>query len=124
MDKLGCTALAVKKIFDIFPSRLTSALKKIGTDGLCEIRIRVGQPILLVYNGKKVFLSNDGVAFDPKKSLLPTKEEVEQIIFLACDKSVYAYVDQLLGGFLPLEGGGRLGDMLHQSCSRQTIIRL
>ena len=68
MDKLGCTALAVKKIFDIFPSRLTSALKKIGTDGLCEIRIRVGQPILLVYNGKKVFLSNDGVAFDPKKS--------------------------------------------------------
>lgn len=115
MDKLGCTALAVKKIFDIFPSRFTSALKKTVLDSLCEIRVRVGQPILLVYNGKKVFLSNDGVAFDPKKSLLPTKEEVEQIIFLACDKSVYAYVDQLLGGFLPLEGGGRLGVCGHVS---------
>lgn len=109
MDKLDCTELTIKKVMEILPSRFVSALKTIRFDELCEIRFRTGQPVLMVFADKKAYLNEKGLTAHANHALVPTYDEIEQMVFWACDKSVYACVDQLLGGFLPLPGGGRIG---------------
>ena len=67
-------------------------------DELEEVRLRVGQPVLLKCHGKE-FSCGSGV----KQALL------KEILARATEYSVYAYQEPLHAGWLPLPGGVRIG---------------
>lgn len=109
MDKPDFSNIAIESILKIFPIEWRKSFEKNNLKDLCEIRIRVDQPILLKFLNKQYYLGRYGIIQDKRLALLPTKEQVEEIVFLACNKSVYAYTSQLLNGFLPYNGGTRIG---------------
>lgn len=79
---------------DIFGKRLT----EVNTEGLEEIRMRVGQPFLLQYGrGEREFSAKVEPA------------HLEEVIRRACRQSVYACADTLKDGYLTVEGGHRIG---------------
>lgn len=66
-----------------------------------ELRIRLGRPLAATVGGKTVLLG-DGV-------VLPTKEELDQLLARATECSVHTYLEQLWQGFLTTRHGHRLG---------------
>lgn len=77
-------------------SRVICKLSDDGIETLEEIRIRTGR----------------GVAFkgyDALCKVIPTAEDVRQILMRMSDFSVYAHMEQLCRGFITLKGGHRVG---------------
>lgn len=125
MDKPDFVNLyAIENILKIFPYEWRKAFEKVNLKDLCEIRIRVAQPILLRFLNNQCFLGKNGIVLDKQLAVLPSKEEVEEIVFLACNKSVYAYIGQLLNGFLPYLGGTRIGVCGEVVLNNEKIISL
>ncbi len=66
-----------------------------------EFRVRLGRPFAATVSGQTVLLG-DG-------SVLPTKEEMDELLARATECSVHSYLDQLWRGFLTTRHGHRLG---------------
>lgn len=78
--------------------------------GLCEIRFRVGQPIILYYNNRMVYLSKfGGVTNVMDDALFPSQKDIASMIHIFCKGSVYAYQEEIKGGFITVCGGHRIG---------------
>ena len=75
---------------------------------LQEIRLRVGQPLLLKIGGKEYGLSEHGYC-DLQWGYKVTKQDVTDILHCMSDFSLYALEDELRQGFMTLEGGHRVG---------------
>lgn len=67
-------------------------------DGLQEIRIRSGKPILFYQNGKERSLEAEG-----------NPELIRNLLAIFSKHSLYAYEDEIRQGFLTIEGGHRVG---------------
>lgn len=88
----------MEMILSLLPGEHVGQIKQVGTDGLEEIRINAGQPMLLRKHGAEHWLY-------PK---IPP-EEVSDILKRACRQSVYAYRETLRQGFVTIDGGHRIG---------------
>ena len=64
-----------------------------------EVRLRCGQPFSVLVNSEEVFSKNDPV----------DSSELRELLARAARFSVHSYEEDLSRGFLPLEGGHRLG---------------
>ena len=65
MDKPDFTNLyAIENILKIFPYEWRKAFEKVNLKDLCEIRIRVAQPILLRFLNNQCFLGKNGIVLD------------------------------------------------------------
>lgn len=95
-------------LFKILPERYKRALANLDTKRLTEMRLRVGLPITLEYGGL-VFLGENGITVDKDNAMLPTAKEIENIIFLACESSIYAFNEEIKQGFVTLNNGVRIG---------------
>ncbi len=93
---------------EILPSRVNRALDFLHTKGLREIRIRVGQPIVIDF-GSIFFLGENGLTDDKEKALILNRNEIEDIVFKASQCSIYAHNEELKLGYLTLSGGARVG---------------
>lgn len=82
----------------IFPQVYGEHLAQQDLTGLEEIRMRIGQPVLLRFNGREEELW-------PKTAA----EHLEEIVQRACHHSVYSHMSSLRDGYLTIEGGHRLG---------------
>ena len=70
------------------------------TQARCEeVRLRAGQPIQIQCGGAERSLS----------APIPDAEELREIVSRAARYSVHSYAEALAQGYLPLEGGHRLG---------------
>lgn len=67
-------------------------------EGLQEIRIRVGRPILLKILNADVLIKYE-----------VTQNEILQILEKICENSIYAYKNQICEGFITIKGGHRIG---------------
>lgn len=75
-----------------------------------EIRIRVGRPVMLLGKGREFFLQEDGsLGNNLSKSFKPKKEDLFKILQLISKNSIYAYQDELINGFITIDGGHRVG---------------
>lgn len=70
---------------------------------LQEIRLRVGKPFTIVYDGEERMLCTDG-EYD-----IITKEQLMETIEYISNYSMYAYESEMRQGFLTIEGGHRIG---------------
>ena len=71
---------------------------------LQEIRLRTGQPLLIVWRGKEIFLPSG-----TKNKHIVTQEEIRETLEYSSHYSLYAYENEIRQGFLTIEGGHRVG---------------
>lgn len=75
-----------------------------------EIRIRVDKPVVLLWDGREIFLSTEGeFQTTPKYAYCVDRVELEKLLNHLCHYSLYAYEDELRQGFLTVAGGHRIG---------------
>ncbi len=93
---------------NILPVRFNRSLDFLRLDKLSEIRLRAGQPTVLNYGGR-YYLGENGLADSEKEALCITSQELNDVIFRACECSVYAHNEELKQGFITLSNGVRIG---------------
>lgn len=100
----------MKSMFEkIFSAGILFALSCVKGSKLNEIRIRADYPIVLLVGGKSCYLGEQGITYDEDQALKVSKKELEDIVIRAADYSLYAINDQLIRGYISLEGGVRIG---------------
>lgn len=92
----------------ILPIELNEAIQKLNFNKINEIRLRVGQPIVIDYCGV-YFLCRKGITDKKIEAIICTKNMIEQIISKVTENSLYAFNEQLKQGFLTAYGGIRIG---------------
>ena len=85
-------------MLNYLPSRILKELNKIGLNNICELRLRQNKPVTACINGQNVFL----------KSTI-NGQEIEDIVYNACKKSIYSYEEQIKRGFIATDTGVRIG---------------
>ena len=75
---------------------------------LQEIRLRVGQPLILKIQDQEYGLNGNGCC-PLGKGMEMTKQDLTDILHYMSDFSLYALEDELRQGFITLEGGHRVG---------------
>lgn len=95
---------------DILPNSIYRALiSKVAEQDINEIRLRKDKPITVMCNTKNYFLGENGFCGSSNQAILATAEMINDIVFKACDYSIYSVNEQLKQGFLMVDGGIRLG---------------
>ena len=92
----------------LFPTNILEALQKLNINKLYEIRLRVGQAIIVDYAGT-YFLSVDGITDKESNAIICDKKLIDLIIANACNNSVYAFNDEIKQGFITFSKGIRIG---------------
>lgn len=71
---------------------------------LYEIRLRVGRPLFVTYDGGEGFLRTPG-----EEQYLVTREDLKETLEYISGYSLYAYEEEIRQGFLSIQGGHRVG---------------
>jgi len=74
-----------------------------------ELRLRVGQPLLIRTSDKDLFLNREGGVTSPNKAYFVKREDLACALERMTHSSVYAVEEDLKQGFLTLPGGNRVG---------------
>lgn len=100
------------EIIRIFPDHMKGRWEQVlrSADKLQEIRLGVGQPVRLLFEGEEKFLSGRGeVAVTGQDAWYITEREMDEIIKNICRYSMYAFENEIRQGFLTVPGGHRIG---------------
>ena len=90
---------------DILPEKICVAFNSFNNESVTEIRIRKDKPILVSVENKSYFLGERGLFNTIGNSIVPSKTEIEDIVFRACKCSVYSNNDRIKKGFITLDNG-------------------
>ncbi len=90
-------------MLEFLPPRLLGCVRHVNLHLLYELRIRAGKPLSANLGGKFVFLGEHGPC-RKNAALLPTAEEIEDTVFQASGRSLYAVENELKQGFLTADG--------------------
>lgn len=93
-----------QQILQMFSGRLRKALEEteVNYEKLREIRLRVGQPMILLEEGER-FVGESG------RVICPELKEIRQIVDNACGYSGYAFEEEIKRGYITVLGGHRIG---------------
>ena len=80
-----------------------------------ELRVRLGRPLAATVGGKTLLLG-DG-------TVLPTKDELDQLLARATECSVHTYLEQLWQGYLTTRHGHRLGICSQMAQGQTRVLR-
>ena len=100
------------ELLPIFSMGLRNVLGKLNVDfsKLQEIRLRVGCPLLIKWDGKEYFVKPSGeVALTGEGCFLVEKRELVETMEYIAGFSLYAFEDEIRQGFLTIQGGHRIG---------------
>ena len=98
--------IEAQQIENLFAGNIRNLLMdaKLDYDKLYEIRLRVGRPLFLTYDGGECFLRKPG-----QEQYLVTTEDLKETLEYVTGYSLYAYEDEIRQGFLSVQGGHRVG---------------
>ena len=99
----------VKQMLDFLPEKYLFALQNINISRLYEIRMRIGKPTAIRFDGKYTYLSNNGVSNSVDTAIISTKEDLEATVLAAGKYSIYSVENELRQGFITAENGVRIG---------------
>lgn len=89
---------------------LRGLLCGVSPEGLEEVRVRAGKPVVLHYGDKMAFLDRrGGVCADPAEAYQAQKSDVEECVEKLCRGSVYAFLDEMKNGYITTAEGDRVG---------------
>lgn len=101
-----------EEIFRILALDLRGCFRKgkFSYEKLQEIRLRVGMPLLVIYDGREFFLSEKGELSNKReKGVLVTTSHIQETMEYACNYSMYAFEKELSEGYITIRGGHRIG---------------
>ena len=80
------------------------------TNKIEEIRLRIGQPVWMLYAGTGGYLLEDGTFGKKRKNAhIVTALELKETMEYVSNYSMYAYESQLRQGYITIRGGHRVG---------------
>jgi stage III sporulation protein AA len=88
-----------REIMGILPPRIRLVLCRTGCGTVTEIRLRLGQPLILCGNGTETVFWETVVA----------QRDMDETMELVCNHSVYACEGDIKNGFVTVAGGHRVG---------------
>ncbi|MBQ7227929.1 MAG: Flp pilus assembly complex ATPase component TadA [Clostridia bacterium] len=98
------------RIKDILPTAVYDALStNLNVDKLQEIRLRANSPVKLQYGNKRVYLTENGIGSDLSKAITVSVDDIRNTIVSASERSIYAYNDEIIKGYLSPGDGVRIG---------------
>ena len=77
--------------------------------GLEEIRLRLERPLMIKGDQGYICVSEEGQPCRPDRSYLVSADDLQRTIQIITKNSWYAWEQELLGGYLTLPGGHRVG---------------
>ena len=100
-DILGILAKNIRRLFESC---------NLSFDELQEIRMRIGQPLLLLYQNREYFLLETGnLGIESQQVHRVTREEMSETMEYVSNYSMYAFENEIKQGFLTVQGGHRVG---------------
>lgn len=99
-------------VLKLFPAMIRDILGRahLDFDRLQEIRLRVNKPLILLYDGREVFLDGFGRQWSTgQKGYTVTPEDINGTLEYISSYSMYAYEEELRQGYLTVQGGHRVG---------------
>lgn len=108
------------KITDYFPIKIREALTAL-TDfekqNIQEIRLRVGQAIMLTVENCPVWVTKSRTTrLRPPDPVICTQSDVNNTYLNFCENSLYCYEEQIKNGFITLNHGHRVGVCGEYNC--------
>lgn len=88
-----------KTVLSLLPSRISECItKSCDLEKLCEIRLRRERPISLTCDSNNILCDK-----------VCSASELDYIVYRMCRGSIHSYGDHILNGYIPLDGGCRVG---------------
>lgn len=100
------------ELLKIFSLKLRTILSKlqIDFDALQEIRLRINCPLIINYNNKEYFVSeNASLVSNPYQGVIISKNEIKETMEYISNYSLYAFEEEIRQGFITISGGHRIG---------------
>lgn len=91
----------VKEIILKLPQSIVTELE--------EIRIRINRPIIFATNNEQLTYKNGQISKDLKNGYIIDGEEMNKLLHLISQSSIYAWEEEFKRGYLTLKGGHRVG---------------
>ncbi|MGN0394545.1 MAG: stage III sporulation protein AA [Coprococcus sp.] len=99
----------VLKILSVRLRKLVGQLS-ISWNELQEIRLRINEPIIMIYGNREYFVSEKGqLTSDKDKAVVVTSFDIKETLEYISNYSLYAYEDEIKQGFITIQGGHRVG---------------
>ena len=100
------------ELLKIFSLKLRTVLGKLQIDfnNLQEIRLRMNSPLLVIYDNKEYFITEEAkIVNAPSLGIQITKNEIRETMEYISNYSLYAFEDEIKQGFITISGGHRIG---------------
>ena len=102
--------MGVETVIRSFPAKLRERLESLEISHLEEVRLRAGQPLMVVWNGKEYFVTDQGqMSTDQHQSWKVSEDLLRETVESFSRHSLYAYEEELRQGFFTIQGGHRIG---------------
>lgn len=97
--------IRAEQVKDLFAGNIRKLLLEAPRDyeRIYEIRLRVGRPVFLCYDGGEKFLRTKDVPY------LVTRQDLKETLEYISGYSLYACEDELRQGYISVQGGHRVG---------------
>lgn len=97
-------------IISIFPPDIRRALFSINLKEAQEIRIILGQPLVIHYCDGDYYINKKGVlSMNSKNGVIISKNDIDYIIERVSNASLYSVKNELINGYITISGGHRVG---------------
>lgn len=95
-------------VLDCFGPKLKQILSNNDWKSINEIRLRIGKPLILKSGVSDFFVDEYGVKTDKEElSYRPNVKDIEEMLNMISDYSLYSVQEQLRYGFITVQGGHR-----------------
>lgn len=101
-----------EELWKVFSLQLRQILMKMNIEfeRLQEIRLRVREPLLIIYDNREFFVGENGrLNTSMNEVYLVTPEDIRNTLDFISQYSLYAYEDEIRQGFITIQGGHRVG---------------
>ncbi|MDY2606489.1 MAG: stage III sporulation protein AA [Lachnospiraceae bacterium] len=79
-------------------------------DRINEIRLRAGQPLMVISDNKERFVKSDGeITLTYENAYIVTVNEIRETMEYISNYSLYAYEEEMKQGYITVAGGHRIG---------------
>lgn len=97
--------IKMESILWVFPKAWRESFRQMieSKNQLQEVRVRVGSPVFLRYEGRERPLEID------KKTVIASSDILREIVSYISNYSLYAYEEEIRQGYLTIQGGHRIG---------------
>lgn len=101
-----------QELWKVFSLNLRQILVSMNIDfeRLQEIRLRVWEPLLVIYDNREFFVGEGGrLNTSMNEIYIVTPEDIRNTLDFISRYSLYAYEDEIRQGFITIQGGHRVG---------------